>query len=41
MKEGFKKGFGECLGSIAALTMVIFTCVAISKNSQNKEKTEQ
>ena len=33
MKEGFKKGFGECLGSIAALAMVIFTCVAISKNS--------
>ena len=41
MKEGFKKGFGECLGGIAAWALVIFTCVAISNNSQNKEKTEQ
>ena len=41
MKEGFKKGFGECLGGIAALALVISTCVVISKNSQNKEKTEQ
>ena len=41
MKEGFKKGFGECLGGIAAWVLVIFTCVAISKNSQSKEKTEQ
>ena len=38
MKEGFKKGCGECLGGSGAWALVIFTCVAISKNSQNKEK---
>lgn len=41
MKEGFKKGFGESLGGIAAWAVIIAAFLAINKNSQNKEKTEE
>ena len=41
MKEGFKKGFGECLGGIAAWALLIAAFLAINKNSQSKEKTDE
>lgn len=41
MKEGFKKGFGETFGGLAAWAVIIVALLAINKNSQNKEKTEQ
>lgn len=41
MKEGFKKGFGETFGGLAACAVIIAAFLAINKNSQNKEKTEE
>lgn len=41
MKEGFKKGFGECLGSITALAVLFAAALVFNKNSQNKEKTDE
>lgn len=41
MKEGFMKGFGETFGGLAAWAVIITAFLAINKNSQNKEKTEQ
>ena len=41
MKEGFKKGFGETFGGFAAWAVIIAAFLAINKNSQNKEKTDE
>jgi hypothetical protein len=42
MKESFKKGFGECLGSMAALAVVIAVAEAIIRKKTDSEikKTE-